>query len=214
MRRYSAICAILVMLGGGAAADEACMEEIRALWAEGAAFDAYEWPPHRTVNTMHDADGNVTRVFTSLIETPLRTISGIPGEHVTLAIENDVWTGPDFEGPWEKSPQGFTFDRRASHAREQAQRAANLEKVDCPGEVERDGVSFTAYSFTTRTDPNEDTGGSWFGSDNTVYLDPETGRVVIWEMSDFFSSWAPKPNGELHVITYQYDPTITVTAPE
>lgn len=219
MTRFSSICAALATLAASlapvaASAEDACLESVRALWAEGGPLDPYQRPPHRTVNTIHDADGAVSRVFNSVIETPLRTISGVRGTHMTLAVGNDVWNGPDVDGPWEKQPQGFTGDRRAGHEADRMQRQANLSDVACLGLVERDGVTYEAYSYTTRSDPNPDMGGAWYGSSDTVYVGPESGQVEMMEMGTFVSSWAPEPNGERHVIVFSYDPTIKVIAPE
>lgn len=197
----------------GIALSEECLDEVRALWNEGGPLDPYQRPPHRNTNTVRDADGNVTRVFDAVIETPLRTIAGVRDTHMTLAIDNDVWTGPGVEGPWTPQ-QGFTGDRRAGHEAQRLQLQANATDIVCHGMVERDGATYLAYGYTSKTDPDEAMGGSWFGSTDTVYLDPESRQVMIWEMGNFKSSWAPEPNGETHSFVYEYDPTIKVTRPE
>ena len=195
-----------------AVADD-CEAQVRALWDQGSPLDAYQRPPHRTATTMYDADGNVTREFTAIIETPLRTIAGIEGTHMTMAVDNDVWSGPTEQGPW-AAQQGFTGDRRAGHEAGRQQMQANAENFVCHGMVERDGVSYQAYGYTTRTDPDESMGGAWYGSTDTVYLDPETRQVMIWEMGEFRSSWATEPNGDHHLVIHTYDSSIKVMAPE
>ncbi|MEQ9258209.1 MAG: hypothetical protein RIG84_03830 [Roseovarius sp.] len=212
--KLSALLAICLAVSPAAVAEEAeCLEEVRALWADGGPFDAYQRPPHRNTNTMYDAAGNVTRVFDSIIETPLRTMAGIEGTHMTLAIDNRIWTGPGSEGPWTPQPD-MEGDRRAGHAEDRAQRQANTTDAACHGMVEHEGATYLSYGFTTRTDPSEATGGTWFGSTDTVYIDPETRQVMIWEMGNFVYSWAPEPNGERHVIVFEYDPAIKVNPPE
>jgi len=210
---FSLLAAGLLVTAPGLATAQDCIAQVRALWAEGGPLDPYQRPPHRHVNTVRDATGAVTRVFTSIIETPLRTVAGIPGTHMTLAIDNEVWTGPGETGPWTAQP-GFDHDRRAAHLADQAQRQANLEDVACHGTVERDGSAYLSYGYTTRTDPNEEMGGAWYGSTDTVFIDPETGQVMIWEMGEFRSSWAPEPDGETHEIVYEYDPALRVVRPE
>ena len=204
--------ALLISAAAPVRADD-CLAEVQALWATGAPLDAYQRPPHRHVNTVRDADGNVTQVYGSIIETPLRTIAGVEGANMTMAIDNDIWTGPGEAGPWTPQ-QGFTGDRHAQHEADRQQRQANVTDVTCHGTVEVDGASYLSYSFTTKSDPNEEMGGIWYGSSDTVYIDPESQQVMIWEMDSFVSSWAPEPNGEQHRVVYTYDPSVKVTRPE
>ena len=204
--------AAVFFIAAPALADD-CETQVRALWDQNGSLDAYQRPPHRTATTMFDADGNVTREFTAIIETPLRTIAGASGTHMTLAFDNDVWTGPTEQGPW-TAQQGFTGDRRAGHEASRMQMQANATGFACHGMVERDGVSYTSFSYTTKTDPDEAMGGSWYGSTDTIYLDPATRQVMIWEMGEFRSSWATEPNGDHHLVIYTYDPAIKVSAPE
>ncbi|MEQ8896252.1 MAG: hypothetical protein RID23_04115 [Roseovarius sp.] len=205
-------CAVLVSTAFPARADD-CLADIRALWETGAPLDAYQRPPHRHVNTVRDADGTVTQTYASIIETPLRTVAGVDGSHMTMSIDNDIWTGPGENGPWTPQ-QGFPGDRRAQHEADRIQRQANLTDVTCHGPVEVDGASYLSYSFTTKSDPNEEMGGMWYGSSDTVYIDPETRQVMIWEMGTFVSSWSPESNGETHRVVYTYDPSVKLTRPE
>lgn len=190
-----------------------CADEVRALWDEGGAMDPFARPPHRTTNTVHDADGTVLRVYDSVIETPLRTISGVRGTHMTMAIDNDAWNGPDVDGPW-TAIQGLPGDRRAGLEADRIQRRANLSDVQCPGLVARDAETYLAYGYTTRNDPDEAMGGFWYGSTDMVYLDPESRLPMIIEMTDFVTSFAPEPNPERHVVVFDYDPSIKVNPPE
>lgn len=213
MRPFLPALLVSLSLPVTAAAADDCLDRVRALWDAGGAMDPMARPPHRTVNTVHDGDGNVQRVFDSVIETPLRTISGVRGTHMTMAIDNEAWNGPDVDGPWTATP-GLPGDRRAGFETDRIQRQANLTDATCPEPVERDGATYEVYGYTTRNDPNEAMGGAWFGSQDTVYLDPETGLPMIIEMTGFVSSWAPEPNDERHVIVFDYDPSIKVTAPQ
>ncbi|MGR3311727.1 hypothetical protein [Roseovarius indicus] len=216
MNRVSKLFPLLATSIVISAADRAtasdCLAEVRALWDEGAPLDAFQRPPHENTNTVRDANGTVTEIYDSIIETPLRTIAGIRGTHMTLAIDNDVWTGPGVNGPWTPQ-QGFTGDRRAQYNADRLQRQANLTDAACHGTVDVEGASYLSYSFTTKSDPDEEMGGLWYGSSDTVYIDPGTRQVMIWEMGNFVSSWAPAPTGEHHRVVFTYDPSIKILRP-
>ena len=81
------------------------------------------------------------------------------------------------------------------------------------GTVDVEGASYLSYSFTTKSDPDEEMGGLWYGSSDTVYIDPGTRQVMIWEMGNFVSSWAPAPTGEHHRVVFTYDPSIKILRP-
>jgi hypothetical protein len=67
--------------------------------------------------------------------------------------------------------------------------------------------------YTTKTDPNPDMNNAFFGSSDTVYIDPETRQVMLLEQTGFFSSWLPEPRKDQHITRFTYDPNIKITAP-
>ncbi|MDU8927630.1 hypothetical protein RXV86_09560 [Alisedimentitalea sp. MJ-SS2] len=44
---------------------------------------------------MIDASGNVTLTYQSIVETPLRTVSGTKGGAMTPTIDETTWTDPN-----------------------------------------------------------------------------------------------------------------------
>jgi hypothetical protein len=91
---------------------------------------------------------------------------------------------------------------------------ANLSETACPGEVTLDGTTYLSVSYVTRTDPTPESHDAWFGSRNTVFIDPGTGRVMRWEQTDFVSSFAPEVNPERHVQVFDYAADISLPTPE
>jgi hypothetical protein len=67
--------------------------------------------------------------------------------------------------------------------------------------------------YTTKTDPNPDMNNAFFGSSDTVYIDPETRQVMLLEQTGFFSSWLLEPRKDQHITRFTYDPNIKITAP-
>lgn len=60
-----------------------CTSQIAAMFV-GGPLDAYQQPPHRHEKRVTDADGNIVITYQSIVETPLRTISGIKGGAMTI----------------------------------------------------------------------------------------------------------------------------------
>lgn len=206
------IVAFVLGLALPAAADP-CRDEIAALFANGP-LDAYQRPPHRHEKQVFDASGALTLTFSSIVETPLRSISGIKGGDMTLTIDDDTWTGPSPDGPWAPSQNNMPKDREPWHRAMQAQQAANLSDTACPGIVDFDGHQWLSYRFSTRTDPNPAMGNAFYGSSDTVHIDPETRQVMRWEQTGLYSSWLPEPGKDTYVTTFSYDPGVRVTAPQ
>lgn len=212
MRRIAfGLVAALVFAAPGLADD--CRDRIAAMF-DGGALDAYQRPPHRHEKQVMSADGTVQTTFTSVVQTPLRTISGVKGGDMTLAVDDRTWTGPGPDGPWSESPSNFPPDRETWHKAMQAQQAANLTDVSCPGIVDVNGTVLENFRFSTRTDPNPDQNGAYFGSSDSVYVSPETGQVMRWDQSGLYSSWLPTPGNDLYVTRFDYDPAIRVDPPQ
>jgi hypothetical protein len=188
-----------------------CMDEVRALFS--SSLDPFQRPAYRSQRTHFDEAGAKKSAFQNVVQTPLRTISLVEGGAAALVVDQDTWTGPTLDGPWTSAPSTMPDNRRAAMEMSLEQQVANLSEPACDGEVEVDGQQLLKYSFTTKTDPNPDQGGLWFGSSDTIYIDPATGQVMLWERTGFTSSFAPTPTAESSVETFEYDDAITVDPP-
>ncbi|MBV0913301.1 hypothetical protein [Anianabacter salinae] len=206
-----AIAVAMAVTAGGAQAGS-CLQKVRNLYA--TSLHAYERPPYRSEKSVYDDDGSLLHVIVSTVESPVRTMSGVPGDAVALVIDRQVWTAPGPNGPWAEAPSNFPPDRRAAFDRAHAQQMANIEDPVCEGLVEMDGATYEKYGFSTRTDPDPEQGGLFFGERSTVYIDPETRLVMRWEQTDFVSSWSADPDPQLHVTTFDYDETIRLEPPQ
>lgn len=76
--------------------------------------------------------------------------------------------------------------------------------------VTLDGNTFDMVRYSSKTDPNPDMGSAFFGSSDTVYIDPETKQVILLVQTGFFSSWLPEPRKDTHTTRFTYDPTIKI----
>lgn len=190
-----------------------CTSRIAAMFS-GGPLDAYQRPPHRHEKQVTDVAGNVSTTFQSIVETPLRTISGIKGGAMTMTIDDDTWTGPGPDGPWTPSENNNPKNRKPWHNAMQAQQAKNLTATECTDGVTLDGSTWNMVRYSTKTDPNPDMNNAFFGSSDTVYIDPETMQVIRLEQTGFFSSWLPEPRKDTHITLFTYDPDVEITAPE
>lgn len=193
-------------------ADE-CTAEIAAMF-EGGPLDAYQRPAHRHEKQVSDAEGNITLTFQSIVETPLRTISGVKGGDMTLAIDDDTWTGAGPDGPWASSQNNMPKDRKPWHLALQSQQAKNLTDTECFESVTFEGVNYNVVRYSTKTDPNPEFNNAFFGSTDTAYIDPASKQVMRLEQTGFFSSWLPEPGKDTHTTVFNYDPLVKVSAPE
>lgn len=196
----------------GAAEAESCLDTIRDLYS--TTLYAYDRPPYRSEKTVYDPDGTVLHVFVSTVESPLRTKSGVRGDAVALVIDRQVWTGPGPDGPWTEAPSNFPADRKAAHDRAHKQQLENITDPVCEGAVEMEGDTLLKYAFSTQTEPDPDQGGLFLGERSTVYIDPDTRRVMRWEQTDFVTPWMAEPDHARHVTTFTYDPEIRVDPPD
>jgi len=198
----------LCTIGPTAAVAETCRDDILALFQ--GPLDPFQRPPHRQDVRVLDADGTEIRVMLNTVETPMRTIAGQPSaQFFTLAIDQDVWTGPSPEGPWTASPSTLPADRADAMRGAQAQQIANLSDTQCLGP---DGAGNLRCSYRTQTDP--DATGSYFGSLDTITVDRTSGHVIRFEQTEFVNSWTDGVSHERWVIDVTFDPTITIARPE
>lgn len=86
----------------------------------------------------------------------------------------------------------------------QAQQAENLTATECMDDVTFGGKIWDMVHYSTKTDPNPDMNNAFFGSSDTVYIDPETKQVMRLEQTGFFSSWPPEPGKDTHVTLFSY----------
>lgn len=193
---------------------DSCKEEISAMHYDGP-LDPFARPPYRSEKQVFDADGNMLWVFDDIVETPLKTVSGVRGSgSFALVVDRSVWTGPSLEGPWSSAPSNFPKDREAALKRTRDLRVEGITMAKCAGEVTLDGKTVRQYIFQTKPAPDEKQGGMWFAERSTVFVDPQKEEVVRWEMTDFQSSFMPDVNKEMHVFTFSYDPDLTVDIPQ
>lgn len=208
----AAVLAVCIFATQPALADD-CTSRIATMFT-GGPLDAYQRLPHRHEKQVTDAEGNLTITYQSIVETPLRSISGIKDGDMTLTIDDDTWTGPGPDGPWTSSENNNPKNRKPWHNAMQAQRAKNLTATECADGVTLDGVTLDMVHYSSKTDPNPDMNNAFFGSSDTVYIDPETRQVMLLEQTGFFSSWLPEPGKDIHITRFTYDTDIKVTAPE
>lgn len=195
-----------------AVADE-CLEEIKALYAN--EMNPYNRGPYRSTKTVHDPAGKQTHVFENIVQTPLRTISGVVGSGAyTLVVDQKAWTGPKADGPWTPAPANFPKDRKASHDAFRKAEIAGMTDGECSGEVDLDGKPALKYSFRIKTEPVKEMNGMWLADHNTVWLDPGSKEVLRWDKTDFQSNWAPDVSKERHVEVFEYDGSVRVNAPD
>ena len=195
-----------------ASADD-CLAEIKALY--GDEMNAYTRKPYRSTKTVYDADGRQTHVFENLVETPLRTISGVKGSGAyTLVVDLSAWTGPGADGPWTPAPANFPKDRKAGHDAFREAEIAGMSDPECPGAVDLDGRPALKFVFRIKTEPVAEMNGMWLADHNTVWLDPASKDVLRWDKTDFQSNWAPDVSKERHVEVFEYDGSIKVTSPD
>ncbi len=207
----SALCLTVAAIQPAIA--DACRDKIAALY-DGGTLDSFARPKHRQVKRVYSPEGGLQYVFDAVIESPLAIKSGIrdSGQYF-MAIGNKTWIGASLDGPWSAS-NDMPGDMEAAQRQVVTSQQANLEDTECTGLTERDGKTYLTYRFRTKTDPSPERGNSWWGSHDTIWLDPETRQVAIWELTEHVSSWAAEMNHERHVITFEYDPEISVTAPD
>lgn len=208
----AAVGAVCASISQPALADD-CTAQIAAMFA-GGPLDAYQRPPHRHEKQVADATGNVSITYQSIVETPLRSIFGIKDGAMTLAIDDDTWTGPGPDGPWTPSENNMPKNRKPWHQAMQAQQVKNLTATDCVDGVMLDGHTWNMVRYSSKTDPNPDMNNAFFGSTDTAYIDPETLQVMLLEQTGFFSSWLPEPGTDTHTTRFTYDPAIKITAPD
>ncbi len=212
MLRLTAI-ALTIALPTSALADT-CHDQIAAMY-DGAPLDPRIRPPHRHINEVSAADGTHIRTLESVLETAIRSVSGVVGSGLyAMILDTRSWTGPSIDGPWTENPNHLPGDRMGHVNQLRLEEQKNLEETECRGVVELGGVTLVNVRFVTRTDPNPDMGNAWFGARNSVFIDPVTNRVMRWEMTDFQNSWSAGISDEQQVITYAYDVSIRLVAPE
>jgi hypothetical protein len=210
----SAVAAIgMMVVGATTALADSCRDEIAALY-DGGTLDSFARPRHRQIKRVYSTDGDLKFVFDAVIESPLAIKSGVrESGQFFMAIGNKTWMGPTLDGPWTASTD-MPGDMEAAQRQVVTSQQANLEETECLGTTERDGSTYLTYRFRTKTDPSPERGNSWWGSLDTIWLDPETRQVAVWELTEHLSSWAPDLNMDKHVIEFEYDPEISVSPPQ
>lgn len=203
--------AFLTVASTGAIAKADCLTRIKTLYAN--ELDAYKRPSYRSLRLHLDEAGKKKAGSDNIVETPLRTISYVHGSVATLVLDEKIWNGETINGPWQKAPHNFPKNRRALHEHNQAAYIKNLTDAKCNGKVKHAGKTYLHFHFATKTDPLKDQGGKYIGASHDVYLDPKTKLVMIWEKTNFISSYSKTPSKEKTIETFTYDNTIKITEP-
>lgn len=191
-----------------------CRDTIAAMY-DGGPLDPRHRPPHRQVNTVTGEDGTVIRIFDTVMESATRSKSGIRGGSLfAMIIDNRSWTGPTLDGPWTEAPNQLPINRAAQLEQVRQQQIKNLSETSCPGMVDVAGRTYKNVQFTTRTDPNPDMNNAWFGTTNSVFIDPDARRVMRWEQTNHVNSWQEGTGTDRHVLVFDYDTTIQLEVPD
>ena len=207
-----ALCAAL-LAGPGAVLADACQEEIAALY-QGGALDPFAQPPYRALTEVRAPDGTVIQRFDWVVETPVRQVFGMQGGgQYILTLGSDAWRGETLAGPWQYLGNMGPGDPEAAQRAVVESQRANVSEPECLGEVMRDGVAYRSYRFRTRTDPDPARGDSWFGSVQTVFIDPSSNLLMIREEAEMAGSWAPEPSPNTQTVTYAYEPDLALRPP-
>ncbi|MCC1491061.1 hypothetical protein [Cognatishimia sp. F0-27] len=215
MRLTPGVLALMALVGQvlPAAADEACEARIRAMF-DGGPLDPFVRPAHEYTNTVSAADGTEKYRFLVRMVSPVQSVAGIVGQGpFSMVIGSDSWTGPSIDGPWTAANNALPEDHMAHQRSLHEQQTANLERMSCEGMVDLDDAPHDVVRFFTKTDPNPDMGDAWFGSDHRVFIDPETNRVMRWEMTQFVNSFSDGVSDDRHVLVYRYDDAIRIERP-
>ncbi|MFT7593231.1 MAG: hypothetical protein ACI8R4_000544 [Paracoccaceae bacterium] len=200
---------LLCLLPFAATAD--CRDEIVALF-DGGPLDPLVQPPYRYENSVTAADGSPRYRYVVTFDTPMRSMTEMTTGMTTLAIGRNTWTKSRPDGPWIETPSSLPEDLMGFHKHNRDQLAANVSDAECLGVVPLGGEDMTAYRYKTQTGPNDD--GTYFGSLNTIYIDPASNRLMRQEQTGNFAHYQPEPGTDLTVMIYTYDPAITLAAPE
>ena len=102
-------------------------------------------------------------------------------------------------------PEGRADTLRSQYA----QQRANLIDTVCHG-TDADGL--VSYSYRTQTDP--DPTGGFFGSLDRIWINPASGQIVRFELTEFVNPWSEGVSQERHVMEVTFDPAIKVGAPQ
>lgn len=190
-----------------------CTDEVRALFDEGGAMNAFSRPPHMQLATNYTPDGHVMSVLHSRVETPLRTISRVgDATECTLATEDAYWMGACWDGPWTGMSGTFLPGRGEMIRARMAEEQANLSEVECLGTADLDGQVVNAYRYRTQTGTVEDS--TLAGGLYTIFVDDALGQIVRWEVDDIVTPWKMVPDGERAVVDITYDASIKIITPE
>ena len=190
---------------------DACLDEVRGLYLdEGGPFDPTFEVPHEKVTIQRAPEGTETPVVTARWQAADQVISQLPSGSYMLLWGQDFYQGASWDGPWEDTGSDNPYDA-VDYAREMnASAAANLSDAQCDGIVDVEGRALVRYRYHVRTETGA---GSWWESDTTLYVDPETNRTAIMEERGLMESWAPEPKDSVKITTVDYDVDFTLAAP-
>lgn len=208
MRNIVILCFAGLAVTTPAAAD--CAAEINSLF-HGGAWDPFERENRRETTIIRHPNGTETPSSDVLWDGPLRSINCTPNG-CFMAIGNAFWQGKTFEGPWTRSNDVKNGDPEEFVRATNARLLASVKQPQCLGKTDLDGKSTLHYTFFSKPEPNEH--GSWWGGRYSLWLDPDTNRILRIELAEGISSWAPEPSKDVQITTIVVDETIEIKEPK
>jgi hypothetical protein len=203
---------VLIALIAPPAFADACLDEVRGMYLdEGGVFDPTFEIRHEKVTVTRETDGTETPVVTARWQAADQVISQLPTGTYMLLWGQDFYQGASWDGPWTDTGSDNPYDAVEYARGMNESAAASLTGAECDGRVDVDGRELTRYRYHVRIEPGA---GSWWESDVTLYVDPETNRLAIMEEHGLMESWAPEPKDSVKVTTVDYDVDFTIAAPE
>jgi len=209
MSRILIAACLTILATGHALADRECAETVRSIHIQ-----HFDRPAHRAERTV-EAFGQKT-VYKDIVVDFTRTLSQVNGADWTLVIGKDTWTGPSPDGPWrghqihpQRTDQGWQEKLRA----QTNAYADNMTDIACLGMVEIDGQTYAHYKFSSRSNPDSENGGCWYGATHEYFVDPSSNLVMRELSSHFTGSYGDDPESSGLTI-YAYDESITIIGPK
>lgn len=201
---------VFILCAAPACAD-ACLDEVRGMYLdEGGVFDPAFKIPHEEVTVQRMPDGSEVPVVTARWQAPDQVISAFPGGSFMLLWGQDFYQGTSWEGPWTDTGSDNPYDAMEFALAMNAAAAATITAATC-AEVDLNGQTLRRYAYHVRTEPPGV--GSWWESDQVVYVDPATGRMVVTEEHGLMESWAPEPKDYVKVTTATYGTAFEIRPP-
>lgn len=209
MRTFTIFCLVCLAATATTPASADCAADIDKLF-HGGAWDPFTRENRRETTVLRHPDGKETPSSDVLWDGPFNSINCTP-HGCFMAIGNSSWKGSSFEGPWTRSTDTGTVDPETFVRATTDRLATSVTEPECLGATELDGQSAVLFRFVSKLEPNEY--GSWWGGRYSAWINPNTNRLLRYELAEGIASWAPKPSKDVQVTTIVYDDAIRVEEP-